>query len=104
MSSTINLLDEKINFGALKEGLNHVDTKDGKAKFTAHVADGKVTALSASAPDGKAFRLTNLQEGEPGSTTVLCWVCLDSPGGRWCYEIECKDLPSPKKQSLPSRS
>jgi hypothetical protein len=102
---TITLTSPRIRTTSLKEGTN-VLKDTGDLKLIAEVKRGKITALTAEDPKGKKLKVSTLREtalprpapaaGTAAGAKVTCWACVETPAGRFCWEINCDDLPKPK--------
>lgn len=88
-------INEKLQLGAIKDGPNVVTTKDGKVTFTFHSQGGNVTDITAAGSDGKPLAVT-FSRGEGAQAGIRCTACIEHPGGKDCYDIDCSALPKPK--------
>lgn len=103
MPRNINFTDETANFGTPGQGAAQFKTKDGQATFTLHKQNGKPSRITATGKNGEplkvfGFREVAAEEGDgsgsgSGGGPVECWVCIKTPGGEFCYRIDCGNLP-----------
>ena len=76
-----------------------VHTEEGKFKVYASFKKSKVTEYYAMDMNGN-----RINPSYPASKEgVTCYVCIESPGGTFCYNIDCKDIPPLKKITTNAR-
>ena len=104
MPRNVTFTDETARFATAGQGTTQFKTADGKATFTLHSQNGKTTRITAIAANGQPLKVTIMRQAvadEPGGGSgsgsgggpVECWCCIDTPGGQFCYRIDCKNLP-----------
>jgi hypothetical protein len=81
----------------LVEGRNLLATTPHGIKLFATVKQNKIQSFSANDKTGNRVRVTMLRSNEGGGRKV-CWVCIDTPSGRFCYQIDCHLLPFSRSQ------
>lgn len=101
MPRNVTFTDETAHFGASEQGTTQFKSKDGQATFTLHSRNGKPASISAIGKNGEPLKVFTIRQATPqddkgsgsGGGPVECWVCIKTPGGEFCYRIDCGDLP-----------
>ena len=92
LSSSPALLD-----ATLKEGENLLVTTPHGIKLFAEVSQNKILSFKALNKSGAPVKVHMMRHNESGSgeRSIKCWVCVSTPGGEFCYSIDCRKLPPP---------
>lgn len=91
--SPLTNITVKIQAARKANGVALVHNEDGKFKIYAVFKNEKVTDYYAVDMNGK--RINPTYASSTGG--VSCTVCIKSPAGTICYEIDCDDVPIRKK-------
>src|SRR5450759_1986592 len=89
----IILNDEATPLDNLADGRQVIKTTPDGARIFVDVTNGEITQYSAQDSAGGSLQVSYLRMQETGG--IKCWVCIDTPGGQFCYGIDCNKLPKP---------
>jgi len=92
-------INAKVEAGRKTNGTVLVHTEEKKFKVYASFKKSKVTDLYAIDMNGN--RINPTYSASKGGVT--CMICIESPGGTFCYTIDCKDIPPQKNIDIKAR-